>query len=108
MGTSACNWDGVMYGGTTFSVYPTGNGIFNTGANGQGNYSSATADKLINETEYSAGTQPFYAYENYVAQQLPFIWMPNAYAVQAVSSKLANVAFNPLATLLPEYWYFTQ
>jgi hypothetical protein len=34
--------------------------------------------------------------------------MPNAYAVQAVSGKLANVGFNPLTTLLPEYWNFTK
>jgi hypothetical protein len=34
--------------------------------------------------------------------------MPNAYSVWAVSSKLANVGFNPLATLLPEYWNFTK
>jgi hypothetical protein len=28
--------------------------------------------------------------------------------VTATSSKLANVATNPLGTLLPEYWYFTK
>ena len=50
----------------------------------------------------------FDQYATYTAQQLPFIWLPNAYAVQAVSSKLANVAFNPLFTQLPEYWTFTK
>jgi hypothetical protein len=25
-----------------------------------------------------------------------------------VSSKLHNVAFSPMFTLLPEYWYFTK
>ena len=35
--------------------------------------------------------------------------MPNRpYSVQAVSSKLHGVTFNPLYTLLPEYWYFTK
>jgi peptide/nickel transport system substrate-binding protein len=111
MGTSACNWDGVMYGGTTFGVYPTGNGIFNTGANGQGNYSSATADKLINETEYSAGSQQFYGYENYVAQQLPFIWLP--WQQQGYVAVLKNLngftadQDNPFADTFPENWSFS-
>jgi hypothetical protein len=34
--------------------------------------------------------------------------MPTAYTVTATSSKLANVSSNPLAMLLPEYWYFTR
>jgi peptide/nickel transport system substrate-binding protein len=109
-GQSACNWDGVMYGGTTYGVYPTGNGFFNTDANGQGNYSSPTADKLINETEYSAGLQPFYAYENYIAQQLPFIWMP--WQQQGYMAVLTNVhgytadQDNPFADTYPENWSF--
>ena len=50
----------------------------------------------------------FHEYATYGAQQLPFIWAPNPYAIQAVSSKLHNVTFNALYTLLPEYWYFTK
>ena len=34
--------------------------------------------------------------------------MANGYAVSAIASKLANVASNPLGTILPEYWYFTK
>ena len=34
--------------------------------------------------------------------------MPNPYFVQAVSNKLHGVTFNPLYTLLPEYWHFTK
>ena len=50
----------------------------------------------------------FHNYATYVAQQLPYIWMPQPYYVMGVSSKLQNVAFNPFYTLLPEYWYFTK
>ena len=50
----------------------------------------------------------FHNYATYLAQQLPYIWMPNAYQIQAVNSKLHNVTFNSLNTLLPEYWYFTK
>jgi peptide/nickel transport system substrate-binding protein len=109
---SACNWDGVMYGGTTYGVYPTGNGFYNTDANGQGNYNSAEADKLINETEYDAGTQYFDQYENYIAQQLPMIWMPwqqNGYV--AVLKNLKGYTAdqdNPFTDTYPENWSFSK
>jgi hypothetical protein len=48
----------------------------------------------------------FQQYGSYVAQQLLFIWMPSIDPVATVSGRLANVTFSPLATFLPEYWYF--
>jgi hypothetical protein len=33
---------------------------------------------------------------------------PNPFGIQAINSKLKNVTFNPLFTLVPEYWYFTK
>jgi peptide/nickel transport system substrate-binding protein len=111
MGQSACNWDGVMYGGSTMDVYPTGNGFFNTNANGQGNYSSAEADKLINETEYQPGTSQFSNYENYISQQLPMIWMPweQVSINNVVSSDLGGFTAdedNPFQDMFPENWHF--
>ena len=50
----------------------------------------------------------FKQYATYTDEQLPVIWMPEAYAVQAVTSKLANVAFNALGDFTPEYWHFTR
>lgn len=111
MGQSACNWDGVMYGGSTMGVYPTGNGFFNTNANGQGNYSSAEADTLINETEYSPGTSQFDQYENYIARQLPMIWMP--WQQPGFEVVLKNVTgftddqTNPFADTFPQNWGFS-
>jgi peptide/nickel transport system substrate-binding protein len=111
-GQSACNWDGVMYGGSTFGVYPTGNGFFNTDANGQGNYSSATADALINDTEFKAGLSYFYSYENYIAQQLPMIWMPwqqsdNSVVINNLQGYTADED-NPFADTFPENWSFSK
>jgi peptide/nickel transport system substrate-binding protein len=109
---SACNWDGVMYGGTTYGVYPTGNDFFNTDANGQGNYSSATADSLINATEYDAGADLFDQYENYIAQQLPFIWLP--WQQPGYSVVLKNVKGfsadqdNAFTDTYPENWSFSK
>jgi peptide/nickel transport system substrate-binding protein len=110
-GTSACNWDGVMYGGTTYGVYPTGNGFFTTNANGQGNYSSATADKLINQTEYGNSPAAFDAYENYIAKNLPFVWMPwEQGGYVAVLKNLKGFAAdqgNAFADTYPENWSFS-
>jgi hypothetical protein len=65
-------------------------------------------DSLINATHTSSSLSTFDQYATYGAQQLPFVWAPNAYGIQAVSSKLHNVTFNALYTLLPEYWQFSK
>jgi peptide/nickel transport system substrate-binding protein len=108
----ACKWQALNFGGWNFNgpgFEPTGEPLFQTGAaSNAGSYSDPTEDKLINETHSSPSLSVFQQYATYTAEQLPFIWTPNSYAVQAVSSKLANVGFNPLFTFLPEYWNFTK
>jgi peptide/nickel transport system substrate-binding protein len=107
-----CNWDILNFGGWNFNgpgFEPTGEPLFATGAfSNSGSYSSPAMDSLINQTHTSDSLTTFQNYASYVANQLPFIWMPNAYTVAANSSKLANVAYNPLFTFLPEYWNFTK
>ena len=107
-----CTWDILNFGGWNFNgpgFEPTGEPLFQTGASSNpGSYTDPQEDNLINQTHTSDSISVFDQYAAYTAQQLPFIWLPNAYAVQAVSSKLANVAFNPLFTQLPEYWTFTK
>ena len=109
---ASCKWDILNFGGWNFNgpgFEPTGEPLFQTGASSNsGSYSDATEDKLINETHTSPSLSVFQQYATYTAEQLPFIWMPNAYSVVATNSKLANVGNNPLATLLPEYWNFTK
>jgi peptide/nickel transport system substrate-binding protein len=100
------------YGGWVFDgpgFEPTGEPLFATGAGSNaGNYSDSKMDNLINATHTSSSLSVFHNYATYGTQQLPFIWNPNAYTIQAVSSKLHNVTFSPLFTLLPEYWYLTK
>lgn len=51
----------------------------------------------------------FQQYATFTPEQLPgVVYLPDRYAVMAVNAKLANVGFSPLATTLPEYWYFTR
>jgi peptide/nickel transport system substrate-binding protein len=107
-----CTWDVLMYGGWGFNgpgFEPTGEPLFQTGAgSNSGSYSNPTMDSLINQTHTNSSLTVFHNYATYLAQQLPYIWMPNPYYVMATNSKLHNVAFNALYTLLPEYWYFTK
>ena len=109
---ASCKWDILNFGGWNFNgpgFEPTGEPLFATGASSNsGSYSDPTEDKLIDQTHTSPSLSVFQQYATYTAEQLPFIWMPNAYTVVATNSKLANVGNNPLATLLPEYWNFTK
>jgi len=100
-------YGGWAYAGPGFE--PTGEPLFAAGAgSNSGNYSDPQMDNLITATHTSSAMSAFVRYATYGAQQLPFIWAPNPYMIQAVSTKLNGVSFNALFTLLPEYWHFTK
>ncbi len=85
--------------------------MFATGAgSNSGNYSDPTMDNLITETHTSGSLAVFDRYATYATQQLPFMWIPepNPFQIQAVTTKLHDVTFSPMFTMLPEYWYFTK
>jgi peptide/nickel transport system substrate-binding protein len=106
-----CTWQMLMYGGWLYApdYEPTGEELFATGAGeNAGGYSSPEMDKLIAQTNTSSSLPVFDTYATYTAQQLPFIWMPDSYTVEAVQSDLHGVEFSPLDTLVPEYWYYTK
>jgi peptide/nickel transport system substrate-binding protein len=109
---ASCKWQAANYGGWNFNgpgFEPTGEPLFATGASSNpGSFSDPTEDKLISLTHSSDSLSVFQDYATYTAEQLPVIWMPGFYTVTATSRKLANVANNPLGTLLPEYWFFTS
>jgi peptide/nickel transport system substrate-binding protein len=108
---SNTTWQGAMYGLWIYSpdYEPTGEELFLTGAgSNSGSYSDPTMDKLIGDTETSSSIATYHTFANYAAVQLPYIYMPLTYGIQAVNSKLHNVAFNPLQSVLPEYYYFTK
>jgi peptide/nickel transport system substrate-binding protein len=107
-----CNVQVFAFGGWGYNgpgFEPTGEPLFASGAgSNSGNYSDPKMDQLINATHTSSSLATFHQYATYGAQQVPFIWAPNPYFIQAVSTKLHNVTFNALYTLLPEYWYLTK
>ena len=103
--------EGWWGGGWEYSpdYYPSGETLFSTGAGSNaGNYSDAKADTLIAATNTT--TASLKSYEDYLAQQVPEIWEPNAdYELSEVRNTLRGVApQNPFANLFPEYWYYVK
>jgi peptide/nickel transport system substrate-binding protein len=79
------------------------------GPSNLGSYSNPKADALIGQLG-SGGISAFHAYENYLAGQLPGLWMPQADTqISAVSNKLHGVLpQDPLNNIYPEDWYFVK
>jgi peptide/nickel transport system substrate-binding protein len=106
-----CTWDASMVGGWSYGpdYEPTGEEIFSTGAGAnKGNYSNPEMNKLIDETNTSGSLSLYHTFATYASEQLPSIYMPNSAQVMAVSKNVQHVVFNPLETLMPEYWTLTK
>jgi peptide/nickel transport system substrate-binding protein len=109
---ASCSWQMLNYGGGwTYGVdpYPTGDQLFETGSGSNAsNYSDPTANSLIGATVHGPGTLT--AYENYLADQIPVLWMPQpVYQISEISAKLHGVLpQSPIEGLTPEDWYFTK
>src|SRR5215469_12600977 len=106
------SWTMVDISGWAFDgpgYLPTGEPLFLTGApSNSGGYSNPTMDNLIRSIQDNPSMSLFHQYATFTAEQLPFIWVPQAYFVEAVKSNLKGVGWNPMYTWLPEYWYFTK
>ena len=94
-----CGWQIVEFGYDEFSLYPADNGVFATdGSSNLGGWSDPKTDSLITATLQSGGTSNFYQYEDYVARQLPFLWLPLREGLQLYKSNLAGVTpLNPFS-----------
>lgn len=109
---AACGWQMANWGGGwTYGVdpYPTGDQLFVTGSGSNfSNYSTSVADRLITGTTH--GSTTLARYENYLAEQVPVIWMPQpAYQISEIRTTLHGaVPQSPIDGLTPENWYFTK
>jgi peptide/nickel transport system substrate-binding protein len=104
-------WEGAMYGLWIYSpdYEPTGEDLFATGAGSNGGaYTNSKMDSLIAATETSSSLATYHAFANYAAVELPYLYQPLNYGIQAIKSNLHGVDFNPLQTYLPQYYYFTK
>src|ERR1700733_4637369 len=108
---SICSWQLQQFGYEPYSVDPTGSGIFNTdGNNNYGGYQNPQMDQLINATEHGADPAAFFTYEDFAAQQLPWLWLPNQTSVYVYKTNLAGfTTATPFDfTLNPEVWYYVK
>jgi peptide/nickel transport system substrate-binding protein len=109
---SGCSWQLVDEGyDPDLGLYPAGSQFFLTnGPDNQGGYSSTEMNNLINATQYGSSSQAFYNYEDYAAEQLPWLWLPNSSNILVYKSNLGGFApLNPFSGALnPEDWYFTS
>jgi peptide/nickel transport system substrate-binding protein len=109
---SSCGWQLVDFGYDPYlGLFPAGNGFFNSGGyNNMGGYSSPEMNQLINATEYGSSTRAFFTYENYAAQQLPWLWLPDQDYIFVYRSNLGGFApMNPFSgSINPQVWYFSS
>lgn len=101
-------WDATVHG-TYVSPYPTGEGLFSTGA-GQNDsgYSDPEMDRLIAQSISQPGLEGLYAYEKYVAAQQPMIFLGTQDHVDLISDRVHGVdAFEDGALLAPDALYCT-
>ncbi|MFD9161378.1 ABC transporter substrate-binding protein [Streptomyces sp. NPDC059558] len=101
------DWNGGWGYGPGF--YPTGEALYSTGSSVNfGSYSDPKADELIARTVVSDDLEDLYAYQDYMAQQVPVIWMPNfPFRLLEVANNLKGVApVNPFGLINPEDWHY--
>jgi peptide/nickel transport system substrate-binding protein len=108
-----CDWDMANFEGFTFSpdYLPTGDVLYLTGATSNyGAYSNAENDAMIEKTLTSPDLSYMYAWQDYLATQLPFEWQPfPAYQLTEVADNLRGVTpQSSTLSITPESWYFVK
>ena len=104
-----CTWDMSFFGSQTswgFPIYASGERLFATDAPvNLGQYSNPEADKLIEESTRSSEPDALQAYNDYLAEDLPVLWMPNPYyQITAVKKTLNLGDIDATGDTWPEDW----
>ncbi|WP_027341491.1 ABC transporter substrate-binding protein [Hamadaea tsunoensis] len=103
------DWNGGWGYGPAY--YPTGEGLYGTGSPVNfGSYSDPKADELIARTVVSDDLSDLHEYQDYIARQLPVIWMPNfPFRLLEVDNNLRGVTpINPYGLINPEDWHYVE
>ncbi len=107
-----CGWQLADWGSWTYApdYLPTGEELFQTTSVANfGGYSNARNNQLISKTLHSSGLGTLYAWQNYLAGQLPVVWTPDAPADLLETADSLHIG--PQASTLaitPEDWYFLK
>jgi peptide/nickel transport system substrate-binding protein len=114
-GVNGEGWDMADWGIWTFApdYLPTGDTLFQTGApNNAGQYSNAHDDQLINATLDARTASQFqsamYAWQNYLAGQLPVVYQPDAPTLLETIKGLEIGPQNSALDITPEMWSYRQ
>jgi peptide/nickel transport system substrate-binding protein len=106
---SACPWQMADWGGgENLLPYPTGEQIFDSlGASNASHYDNPTVNKMVQETHVE-GTQSLAAFNSYLAQQVPVLWVPDlTYQLSMINNGLKGAdAQNPYTAITPEAWHW--
>jgi peptide/nickel transport system substrate-binding protein len=108
---STCGWELFNEGYQPYGLFPTGNQNFNTGGTyNLGGYSNPEMDTLINETDQTSNQATFLQYENYAAEQLPQLWLPDGDFINVYKSTIGGfLPGNSFSEAInPEDWYYSS
>ena len=103
------NFNGGWVYGPGF--YPTGEFLHHSGSNVNfGDYRDTHADELIALTVTTDDLGVFHEYQDYIARQVPVVWVPNfPVRLLEVDKRLGGVEpLNPYGLLNPENWYYVK
>lgn len=110
-GTKLCDWDAAYWGGWQFGPYPSGEELYKSGAS-ENNFNNPAADELIEATQTEAGEEHMTAYQDYIAKQIPVLFMPRAQgASSVVRSDLKGfdrAEQGLFEDFYPQYWYYDE
>ncbi|MHB8506715.1 MAG: ABC transporter substrate-binding protein, partial [Acidimicrobiales bacterium] len=106
-------WAIEDFGGYTNNLYPTTNGILNTGGPlNQGFYSNAEANALIHASVYGNNPKAVENEATFLGQNLPGLFFPNPDNIIAVKDTIGGTTASMLAQTqyvwTPQYWYITK
>jgi len=108
-----CTWQIAYWGGGWLygvNPIPVGDQQFLCGAGSNfGEYCDKTNDANIHGVQHQAGLAPMVRFQNYMAKQLPVLWMPyRPYQLSMIKSTLKGVSQSPILSLTPEDWSFAK
>ncbi len=109
------SWQLAEWGGWTYDpdYLPTGETLFLAGsADNAGNYNSPENNSLIGATLQARTPSQFsaamYSWQNYLAPQLPVVYMPNTPSLVETIKGLDIGPQNSALMITPEMWFYKQ
>jgi peptide/nickel transport system substrate-binding protein len=106
-------WGMANWGEYGTSPYPSGQVYFQTnGSQNMGAYSDPTADQMIKTSIYGTQASAATKLADYLAKDLPVLYLPCADVIDAVSGKVGGTTDSFLAmtqdVFYPQYWYLKK